>query len=130
MDPWGAALSGSFPDSSGSHGLKPEAVRRETWKRMNSALGGFREEQQMREVQSQLNPRLTVESWTSYFPPRTPRTYPGRRVRSETTVGLCCFQVSESQKSADHCCEWRGQWSQVNSEHYSAHWARLSAGTR
>lgn len=31
-DPWGSALSGSFPDCSCSHGLKPGAVCREAWK--------------------------------------------------------------------------------------------------
>lgn len=47
--------------------------------------------------------QLTVGSWTSHFPPRTPEKHPGRRLQSESSLGLCCYQFSESQKPAGHC---------------------------
>lgn len=63
---------------------------------MNSALGGFGEEQQMRGVQSQLD-LTNCGILGKSFPSQDPQTYPGRRLWSLTTMGLSCFQFSESQ---------------------------------
>lgn len=98
VDPWGVAPLGSFPDCSGSHGLKPEAVCRETWKRMNSALGGFREEPPMLEVQSQLDPAncgILDKSFPSQDPRETPREEAPEREQPGTVL-LPVFRVSEA----------------------------------
>lgn len=92
MEPWGAALSGSFPDCSGSHGLKPEAVCRETWKRMNSALGGFQEGQQMREVQSQLS-LANSGILGKLFPSQDPQDIPREEGLERDLHGTVLFPV-------------------------------------
>lgn len=77
-EPWGTALSLLLSRELWL-GLKPEAAcRRKTWKRTNSALTGFGEEQQMHGVQSQLdltNCGILDKSFPSQNPPPPRQTH-------------------------------------------------------